>query len=164
MIKENSHEIKVLIENMRNIQSEVSSLAMRLKFSSAVLPFTTAGLSWTGSPVRIGWISSTSGVQSFPLPSHFPSDASMVRIIAFHRSGDEGPSREALYRLWTEVDGQEHVHFLLGWRYQQDAISFQAPEYRFPIDPKNRVIKASTNSIQPAHANDHGVFLYVSGY
>merc|ERR1711915_734622 len=144
--------------------SKLESLTTKVRLGSYALPFTTEGLSWTGNPVGIGWVKSAPGVQSFALPDNFPSDAGMVRIIAFHRSGDEGPSREALYRLWTEVDGQEHVHFLLGWRYPQQAISFQAPEYWFPIDPKNKVIKASTNSIQPAHANDHGVFLYVSGY
>ena len=161
-VSDQKEQIKKLSDNLKDVQSKVESLTMKVRLGSYALPFTTEGLSWAGNPVGIGWVKSAPGVQSFALPDNFPSDARMVRIVAFHRSGSEGSSREVLYRLWTEVDGEEHVHFLFGWRYTQPAISFQSPEIWFPLSQKNRVLKASTDSIQPT--NDHGVSLYVSGY
>ena len=147
---------------MTQLQSELADLRGLVTAYSTVLPLTTAGLSWEGEPVSIGVVRSTSGTQSFTLPETLPSNASMVRINAFHRSGAEGPSRQVLYRLWTEVGGEQHVHFLYGWRFPQSAISFQAPEFWFPVDTNNWAVKASTESRQPS--NDHAVHLYVSGY
>ena len=150
-------------EQLILIKLKLTELNSQVIASSKVLPLTTQGLSWDGTPVKIGFIRSAySGAQTYPLPETLPSNARMVRIIAFHRSGNEGSGREVLYRLWTEVKGEEHVHFLYGWRYPQSAISFQSPEFWFPVDQNNRYVKASTDSRQPS--NDHGVYLYISGY
>ena len=143
-------------------KAELADLKDKVEKSNKILPFTTEGLSWDGSPINIGFISSTSGVQSFNLPDELPMSASMVRIIAFHKSGNGGPGREVQYRIWTDVAGEEHVHFLYGYRYPQSVISFQSPEFWFPIEKTERIVKASTESLQPS--NDHGVYLLVSGY
>eukprot|EP00092_Neocalanus_flemingeri_P007592 GFUD01008194.1.p1 GENE.GFUD01008194.1~~GFUD01008194.1.p1 ORF type:complete len:252 (+),score=49.96 GFUD01008194.1:24-758(+) len=161
-VSETKAELTEMKVEMMGLKSELVKLKKNVQKFKTILPFTSTGLSWEGNPVKLGWIKSTSGVQSFNLPDALPMNASMVRIIAFHRSGNEGSSREVLYRLWTEVSGAEHVHFLYGWRYPQSAISFQAPEFCFPIEKTDRTVKASRESIQPS--NDHGVFLYVSGY
>ena len=149
-------------EQLTKVQAELATLSDQVKADSKVLPLSTAGLSWVGDPIRIGFIRSTSGTQTFPLPEALPSTARMVRIVAFHKSGNEGPGREVLYRLWTEARGEHHVHNFFGYRYPQSAISFRSPEFWFPVDPSAWVLKASTESRQPS--NDHGVQLYVSGY
>ena len=158
--------VEDLVDGQNNWKEKVEQiqedLTKQIRSLNQVLPLTTAGLSWDGEPVNIGFVSSSAGTQTFNLPTTLPAAARMVRIVAFHRSGNEGPSRQVLYRLWTEVEGEHHVHFLYGYRYPQSAISFQAPEFWFPVGSQDRVIKASTESRQPS--NDHGVHLYVSGY
>ena len=91
-VSDQKEKIKKLSVELKDVQSKVESLMMKVRLGSNALPFTTEGLSWAGNPVKIGWVKSSPGVQSFALPDNFPSDAHMVRIVAFHRSGSEGPS------------------------------------------------------------------------
>jgi hypothetical protein len=139
MVEQLSDQIDKSEEQLTQVKSELADISSQVKASSKILPLTTDGLSSDGNPVKIGFIRSTSGTQSFPLPAALPSNARMVRVIAFHRSGNEGPSRQVQYRLWTEVGGEQHLHFLFGTRYPQSAISFQSPEFWFLVDPNIRV-------------------------
>ena len=111
---------------------------INLGVSAKIMPFSTTGLNWSGDPVQFGFAQSKLGTQTFSLPEKLPMDACMVRIIAFQRSGYEMPNSKELFRLWTEVAGEDHVHFLYSWRYPQSAISFQAPEFWLPIEVSGR--------------------------
>ena len=46
-----------------------------------------------GTPVKLGFMRSIAGDQSVSLPDNLPAEAKAVKVVAFQRSGFEGPSR-----------------------------------------------------------------------
>lgn len=99
---------------------------------------------------------------AFELPAIVPATALKVRVLAFLRTGHEGPSRSFTVRLSTLLaEGGEHTEFIMGARYAQAAISYSSPSFKFPIGSA-RMVFVQCDDIQ--EENCHGLQLFVTGW
>ena len=119
--------------------------------------------SWTTmvDPISLGtfWYKSSELENSFLVRI---AACNEIRVSAFLRCGNEGPSRSFTTKVWTVDRNQnKHHNFIFGARYPQSAISFSTTTMEFPYPNDGKIFISSSDS---QDVNCHGCELFLVAY
>lgn len=108
-----------------------TKISHELKYTSLVTPGVV--------PIMIGnFVFNTKNTQTFDLGGFIPKTAREISVSIFIRSGAESSQSAFNVWLWTELNnGQKDVKFKRGFRYPQNAFSFDSETFKFSYSPEH---------------------------
>ena len=114
--------------------------------------------------VSLGFYNFRGNVQEHVIPETVvPAGATEVLVAVNWNSGNEGPSRFVDTAVWTQhSDGRKFSMYTSGFRYPQNALSYDTQCFWFPLTGTDRKLYVHSKDVQ-IH-NCHGLKLHIIGY